>query len=169
MTKRIKLGQIVNTQGIKGEIRVYPLTDYKERFEEIKWLFIDETDQKLHIDKVRYKNDLVILKVQEINDMTTAEKYRNCYLTIDKSMARELPDDTYFICDLIGLKVFTDAGELVGNVKNVIQSAGNDIYEVEDIKNPQKIFLIPAVAAFVKHIDLKEGTMIITPIEGLIE
>jgi 16S rRNA processing protein RimM len=168
--KLLKIGQIVNTQGIKGEVRVYPLTDYKERFEELEWVFMDtDTEKKYFIEHVKYKSSLVILKFKGIDDINVAEKFRNCYLTISKKDARELEEDTYFITDLIGLKVYSDDGEFIGTVKDVIQAAGNDTYEVAPASNSSKNILIPAVAEFIKEVNLDAGTMIVKVIEGLIE
>ncbi|WP_243183414.1 ribosome maturation factor RimM [Anaerosolibacter carboniphilus] len=168
--KLLKVGQIVNTQGIKGEVRVYPLTDYKERFEELEWVYMDaDTEKKYFIEKVKYKSNLVILKFKGIDDINVAEKFRNCYLTISKKNARELEADTYFITDLIGLKVYSDEGEFIGMVKDVIQAAGNDIYEVASAKTAGKNILIPAVGEFIKEVNLDTCTITVKVIEGLIE
>ncbi|MCT4606367.1 MAG: ribosome maturation factor RimM [Marinisporobacter sp.] len=170
MPTLLKVGQIVNVQGIRGEVRVYPLTDYKERFEELEWVYMDDNrEEKIYIEKVRYKNNLVLLKLKGINDRNEAERLKNKYLTIDRENARVLPEDTYLIVDLIGLKVFTDEEKFIGTVKNVIQNTGQDLYEIEDAKNPKITILIPAVGAFIKEISIEKGQMIVTPIEGLIE
>ncbi|KXG79012.1 ribosome maturation factor RimM [Thermotalea metallivorans] len=170
MEKLLKVGQIVNTQGIRGEVRVYPLTDYKERFEELEWVYMDaNTKEKFFIERVRYKNNLVILKLKGIDDINVAEKYKNKYITISRENARKLPEDTYFITDLVGLKVYSEENELIGIMKNVIQSAGNDIYEVVSDKDPKKTILIPAVGEFIKEVNLDKGMIIVKIIEGLIE
>ncbi|MCT4621420.1 MAG: ribosome maturation factor RimM [Marinisporobacter sp.] len=170
MPTLLKVGQIVNVQGIRGEVRVYPLTDYKERFEELEWVYMDHNrEEKFYIEKVRYKNNLILLKLKGINGRNEAERLRNKYLTIDRENARTLPEDTYLIVDLIGLKVFTDEENFIGTVKNVIQNTGQDLYEIEDAKNPKKTVLIPAVGAFIKEVNIEKGQIIVTPIEGLIE
>ncbi|QEK12033.1 16S rRNA processing protein RimM [Crassaminicella thermophila] len=170
MPKLLKVGQIVNAQGIRGEVKVYPLTDYKERFEELDWVYMgDNIEEKFYIEKVKYKNELVILKLKGIDDRNMAERCKTKYLMIDKKDARELPEDTYFIVDLIGLKVYTNDKILIGTIKNVIQNTGQDLYEIEDHKNPKKTILIPAVEAFIKEVNIEKGYIIVTPIEGLIE
>ncbi len=170
MNKLLKIGQIVNTQGIRGELRIYPLTDYKERFEEIDWVYMGENENaKYTIEKVRYKNELVILKLKGIDDINEAEKYKTKYLTIPKASSRSLPEDTYYIVDLIGLQVYTQENEYLGIIKDVIQSAGNDIYEITSDKNPQKSILIPAVGEFIKDVNIKEQKIIVQLIEGLLE
>ncbi|SHI81045.1 16S rRNA processing protein RimM [Geosporobacter subterraneus DSM 17957] len=170
MNKLLRIGQIVNTQGIRGELRVYPLTDYKERFEEIDWVYLDEDRSKRYtIEKVRYKNELVILKLKEINDINEAEKYKTKYLTIPKGSSRTLPEDTYYIVDLIGLEVYTHENEYIGVLKDVIQAAGNDIYEITYHKNPKKTVLIPAVGEFIKEVNIKEKRITVQLIEGFLE
>ena len=167
--KPLKVGQIVNTQGIKGELRVYPLTDYKERFEELDWVYIDGFDnQKFYIEEIKYKSSLVIIKFKGIDDMNQAETFKMKYLLIDRVYARELPEDTYFIADLIGVEVLNLKEEIIGTLDNVIQSSGNDIYEVISVKNHKKI-LIPAVGEFVKKVDIKNKKIYVDLIEGLIE
>ncbi|MBF8982165.1 16S rRNA processing protein RimM [Lutibacter sp. B2] len=170
MKDLLKVGQIVNTQGIRGEVRVYLLSDYKERFEELEWVYMDgNIEEKFYIEKVRYKNNLVILKIKGIDDCNTAELYRNKYLTIDRADARILPEDTYLIVDLIGLDVYSVEGELIGKLKNVIQGTANDLYEITSEKNPTKTILIPVVEEFIKKVDIEEGKIIVKLIEGLIE
>ncbi len=168
MIKYFKIGQIVNTQGLKGEMRVYPLTDYKERFEEIDWIYIGEDLQtKYEIEKARYKNDMVILKIKGIDNINEVERLKNKYLMIPRENARALEEDAHFIADLIGLKVYLVEGEYIGKLKEVMQPGGNDIYVIE--REDGKEVLIPAVKKFVPEINITEGKMIIDPIEGMVE
>lgn len=165
MNQQFKVGQIVSVVGLKGELKVYPYTDYKERFKELEWLHL--RDQIFYIEKVRYKEEMVILKLKGIDNRTTAEKYRNEYLIIDRENARELPEDTFFIADLVGIDVLTTEGSYIGKIADVIQNSSQDLYEVE-MQNGKK-FLIPAVEAFVDNIDIQEKKMTVTDIEGLID
>lgn len=170
MVDLLKVGQIVNVQGIHGELRVYPLTDYKERFEELEWVYMNQNkEEKFYIENVKYKNNLVLLKLKGINDRNKAESYREKYLTIDKENARELPEDTYFIVDLIGLKVYSTDDVFIGTIKDVIQSTGQDLYEIIDAKNSKKTILIPVVGDFIKEVSIEKGIVIVKLIEGLIE
>lgn len=163
----LKIGQIVNTQGLKGEMRVYPLTDYKERFEEIDSLFVGEDfSKKTAIEKVRYKKNMVILKLKGIDHINDVEKLRDKYLYVDKS-DRELDDDTYYVQDIVGSKVYTVDGEYVGVMDDVIQTGGsNEVYSI--ITEEEKQVMIPAVGEFIKEIDIEKGIIIIDPIEGMI-
>jgi len=166
MLEYFKIGQIVKVQGLKGEMRVYPLTDYKERFEEIDWVYIsDDTKTKYEIEKVRYKGNVVILKIKGIDTINDAEKLIKKYLKIPRENARELEDDEYFISDLIGIKAYTVDGEYVGVLNDVLQTGANDVYLIKNDEN--KEILIPAIKKFVPELSIKDKKMIIDPIEGM--
>lgn len=165
MSNQFNVGQIVNVVGIKGEFRVYPLTDYKERFEELDWVYLD--NKRFDIEKVRYSNELVVLKLKGIDDRTMAEKYKTQYLKIDRENARKLPDDTFFIADLVGCEVYSMDNTFLGKLTDVIQNAAQDLYEVE-IKDSRRI-LIPAVQEFVKEVDIENKVIKVQLIEGLMD
>ena len=134
MQKYFEVGQIVNTFGIKGEVKVKPFTDDLERFEELKNVYICiKNEMKLvEIENVKYHKEMVLLKLKGIDNMTEAEKYKGCYLKIDRKDAKKLPKDTYFIADIIGLEVYTDEGELLGKVDDIFSTGSNDVYVVKD-------------------------------------
>lgn len=165
MVDMFNVGQIVNAVGIKGELKIYPLTDYKERFDELEFVYIE--GRRFDIERVRYNNELVILKLKSIDDRTTAEKYRTLYLKIDRENARKLPEGTYFIVDLIGCEVYSTEGSYIGTLTDVIQNTAQDLYEIKtkELKN----ILIPAVEEFVKEIDIEKKMIKIQLIEGLMD
>ena len=165
MLQRFKLGQIVNAVGLKGESKVYPYTDYKERFEELESLFIE--DAPARIERVRYQGNLAIVKFEGVNDRNAAEALKGKYLYIDREHARELEEDEYFVPDLVGLKVCSTEGEVYGILKDVIQNTAQDVYEVE--KPGGGTFMIPAVKQFVKKVDIPGGVITVELIEGMME
>jgi 16S rRNA processing protein RimM len=161
----LKLGQIVSVVGIKGELKVYPYTDYSNNFEDIKEIIIDNMVYK--IEKVRRKSDnIVILKLEGIDDRNTSETYRSKYIFIDKKDAKPLEDGAHYIYDLIGLLAETENGEKLGRLINVIQNKSQDIYEFESVSGDT--FLIPAVDEFIVKIDTNDKKIILRLIEGLI-
>lgn len=165
MLKRFKLGQIVNAVGLKGESKVYPYTDYKERFEELDSLYIENTVYK--IEKVRYMGEMAIIKFAGVSDRNAAEALKGKYLYIDRENARELGEDEYFVPDLIGLQVKDEAGENIGELCDVIQNSAQDVYE---IKMPDgKTFMIPAVGEFILKVDMDNREMVVRLIEGMID
>lgn len=163
--EKIKIGQVVNVVGLKGELKVYHYSDYKERFEELTKLYLGNT--LYQISGVRYMKDMVILKLAGIEGRTEAEKLKEEDVYIDKADVRALPEDTYHIFDMIGLSVVDENGAALGTLCDVIKRSSQDLYEVE-AENKSR-FLIPAVEEFIIKIDMDSRTMTVKLIEGLME
>ena len=162
--ERIKVGKIVSAVGIKGEVKIYPYTDYPERFEELDSVYAG--DEILEIEKVRYQKNMVIVKFKSVPDRNGAEKLKDRFVTISSEDLRELDEDEYSIFDLIGLEAVDQEGNRIGKVTDVIQNTAQDLYEITDVKG--KKHLIPAVYEFVTDIDINNGIMKINPIDGLL-
>ena len=164
----MEIGQIVNTYGIKGFLKVVPYTDDITRFEKLNNIYI-QTKKSLEtvtIEEVKYAKNLVLLKIKGIDNINDAEIYKNCYIKIDRSDAVELPEDSYFIIDLIGIKVYTDEGEALGDVIDVFPTGANDVYVVKNELGKQ--VLLPAIGDVIKNVDKKKKKMIVHLIEGLV-
>ena len=168
MQEYFEVGQIVNTFGIKGQLKVKPFTDDMERFEELKTVYICKKNEmkKVEIEDVKYNKQCVLLKVKGIEDLTEAEKYKGLFLKIDRKDAKKLPKDTYFIADNISiLEVYTDEGELLGKVDDIFPTGANDVYVVKNELGKQ--ILLPSIPEVIKEIDLEKGKVIVHLIEGL--
>ncbi|MCI9286546.1 MAG: 16S rRNA processing protein RimM [Clostridia bacterium] len=164
----MEIGQIVNTYGIKGFLKVVPYTDDITRFEKLNNIYI-QTKKSLEtvtIEEVKYAKNLVLLKIKGIDNINDAEIYKNCYIKIDRSDAVELPEDSYFIIDLIGIKVYTDEGEALGDVIDVFPTGANDVYVVKNELGKQ--VLLPAIGDVIKNVDIQNKKMIVHLIEGLV-
>ena len=163
-----EIGQIVNTFGIKGMLKVNPFTDDMMRFEELEDLYIQYKGnlKKVKIEQVRYQKNQVLLKLEGINSIEEAENYRNCYLKIHRKDARNLEEDMYFIADLIGLEVYTNQNELLGKLDDVFSTGSNDVYVVKDQNGKQ--ILLPAIKEVIKQIDLKNKKITVELINGLL-
>ena len=151
----IEIGQIVNTNGLKGVVKVNPFTDDISKFEDLKYVYIQLKRElkKVKIEQVRYNKNQVLLKLEGIDSIEEAEKYRNFYLKTEKESQEDLGEDTYYIVDLIGLDVYSDKNEYLGKIEDVFPTGSNDVYVVKD--NLGKQILIPAIADVVKEVDLK--------------
>ena len=169
MEKYLEIGQIVNTFGIKGQVKIVPFTDDITRFDELKEIYVEKKNElKLfQIEQVNYKKNMVILKLKGIETVEEAEKLRNCYLKIDRKDAKKLPKDTYFIVDLLGLDVYTDEGNLLGKVDDVNNAGSSDIYVVKDELGKQ--ILLPAIKDVLKEVDLENKKIIVHLIKGLVD
>lgn len=162
----IQVGKIVNTHGIRGDVKVLPLTDDTKRFEELKSVFIGDDKLKLEISKVGYAKGNVILKFKNYDNINDVEKFKNTTVWIDEKDKVKLPQYSYFIHDIVGLEVYLSDGTHLGKVKDVLQPGANDVYIV---KGEGKEYLIPAIKDVVKEVNIDENKIIIEPLEGLLE
>ena len=106
-----RIGQIVNTQGLKGEVRVYPYTDDINRFDDLEYFYLDKgLNNKYEVERVRYKGNMVIMKIKGIDSIELAQKLKTKNMYIGRDQGKELEEDEFFVADLIGLDVFTVDG-----------------------------------------------------------
>lgn len=168
MQEYLEVGQIVNTFGVKGMVKVNPFTDDINRFDELKTVYIckrNSMDEK-EIEEVKYHKNMVLIKFKGIDNMNDAEKVKGLFLKIHRKDAKKLPKDTYFIADLIGLDVYTDDGILLGKVDDIYNAGSSDIYVVKDELGKQ--VLLPGIKEVLKDINLDEGKITVHIIKGLI-
>ncbi|HLR36214.1 MAG TPA: ribosome maturation factor RimM, partial [Tissierellales bacterium] len=158
---------IINTHGIKGEVKVLPFTDNIHRFDELKKIYIGEYKLKVEITNVRYKDNIVMLKFDNYHNINEVEKFKNQDVYIDEKDKIELNDNQFFIFDIIGCTVLDTFGRKIGTVIDVIKLGSSDIYVIKD-NSIDKEYLIPAVEEFIKDINIEEKIIKVDPIEGLI-
>lgn len=170
-TGRTVIGKIVGPHGIKGVLKVHPLTDHPERFFGMTELCAEHPLRglvSLQVIDIRINESSgdLLFAVENIDDRNTAELYRGCVISVPDDERFELDDDEYWIDSLIGLKVVDDdSGEELGVLKDVLQTGANDVYFVETAERAQKA--IPATAEVVKSVDIDGGVMRIKVIDGL--
>ncbi len=163
-----RIGQIVNTQGLKGEVRVYPYVDDINRFDDLESFYLGKNfNEEFEVERVRYKGNMVIMKIKGIDSVELAEKLKTKNLYVSRENSVDLDEDEFFIADLIGLEVFTVSGEKVGVLKDVLQYSANDVYVVKG--DNDKEYLIPSTMKFVPEINIEEKKMIIDPIKGMLD
>ena len=163
----LEVGKIVNTHGLKGEVKVVPWTDYPEDFEDIEYVIVKRKtgDEQLDIESVRYQKGNVLLKFKQIKDINEAEKYKNQTLYASRDMF-DLPEGVHFIADLIGLDVINvETGDKIGVIADVFNTGSNDIYDVK--REGKKNLLIPVIDDVVKEIDVEGGKVTVFMMEGL--
>lgn len=167
MESLLEVGQIVNTYGIKGFVKVVPLVDNNNQFKSFKTLYIKNKNgiKELFIEEVKFSKNLVLLKFKGIETIEQAEELRNYYLQAKRNDIK-LEKGAYFIVDLIGLEVYTENGKLLGILKEVLQPGANDVYVVEDETNKQ--ILLPVIPDVIKNIDIEGKKVIVKLMEGLI-
>ena len=169
MNRELRVGVIVKTHGIRGEVKVYPTTDSPDRFDDLTEIILKQKNHTkyLEVEFVRHFKNLVILKFKGIDDINLVEQYRGAELYIDRKYGVPLKEGEYYIADIIGLTVRTDAGETLGTVKDVLETGANDVYIVE--RPGMKDLLIPAIRDCILNVDLEENTMEVHLLEGLLD
>lgn len=168
MENLMEIGQIVNTYGIKGFVKVVPFTDNINRFEDLKTVYVETKKglENFEIEEVKYAKNTVLLKLKGIDDINIAEKYKNCYIKISRENAVKLPEDTYFIIDLLDIQVYTDEDIYLGNIIDVYPTGSNDIYVVKNEEGKQ--VLLPAIGEVIKTVDIQNKKMVVHLLDGLI-
>ncbi len=168
--EKIKIAKIVNAVGLKGEVKVYNYSDVRERFEELDEIIISGRKQETvrKIRKVRYQGNMVILTLEGVDDRNKAEALKDSDIYITEADLRELPEDTFYVRDLIGMKVIDEGayGE-IGILRDVLQNTSQDVYVVRTADG--KDVLIPAVRDFIKSVDRDGGIITTSLIPGFID
>lgn len=164
----IIVGKIINSHGIKGEVKVYPLTDNLDRFNDLKNAYIGEEKIKLQLEKVKYHKNLAIIKFKEYSDINEILKFKDEFIYVDDEEKVILPKDHFFIHDLLKSQVFDTESKLIGTLVDILQGPSNDVYVIKNIEE-NKEYLIPAVKHFVIDVNIIDKKIVINPIEGMIE
>lgn len=168
--EKIKIGKIVNAVALRGEVKVYHYSDYKERFEELEEILVERKGKytAYEIENVRYQKNTAILKLKGVDDRNAAEALKESDIYITEDDLRELPEDTFYVKDLIGCRVLNEEnGVEIGVIKDVLQNSAQDIYQIT-LKNGKEA-LIPVVGEFVREVSIKEKYVKIHLIPGFID
>ena len=164
----IAVGKITQAHGMGGWLKVMPYSGIPQRFEALRTLYVD-TDYGLQgyiVEDVNVQRKDVLLKLRNVDSRDDAQKLGRHDLLVPAEQAIELPENSYFVHDLIGIKVQNETGEDLGHIAEVLTNSGNDIYVV---KKGEQELLIPAVEAFVKRVDIQQGRMVVELIDGMLD
>ena len=169
MNAELRVGVIVKTHGIKGEVKVYPTTDSPLRFEELTHVKLrsGKTVRELDIEQVRFFKNLVILKFKGIDSINDVALYKGAELYIPREEGQELGEGEYYIADIIDIRVVTDTGEELGTVRDVMETGANDVYIVR--RRGMKDLLIPATEECILDVDIENNVMTVHLLDGLLD
>lgn len=160
--KMFNVGKIVNTHGIRGEVKVVRISDFEERFNPGETVFIvKETGEKvkLVIDQHRFHKGFDLLHFKGYDNINDVESFKGTYLKIDESQLTELEENEFYYHEIIGCEVVTTKGEQVGVVKEILSPGANDVWVVK--RNQGKDILIPYIEDVVKHVDINEKKLLL--------
>jgi 16S rRNA processing protein RimM len=172
MERWFNVGKIVNTHGIRGEVRVISKTDFAdERYKtgNTLYIFMDHASEpvEVKVKSHRVHKSFDLLSFEGYDNINLVEKFKGAMIKIPESQLGELEEGEYYFHEIIGCTVVTEQGETVGTVKEILTPGANDVWVVKG-KGGKEI-LIPYIADVVKNVDVKEKLITIHPMEGLLE
>ena len=169
MEEFFQIGLITSTHGVHGEVKVFPTTDDPRRFKKLREVFVDTGKERvtLEIEGVKFFKQFVILKFKGIDTLNDVEKYRKARLIVSRDNAVRLRRDEYFIADLCGLEVFDESGDLIGILREVLETGANDVYVI-DLKDGREL-LLPAIKQCILEVNVEDGFMKVHVLDGLLD
>ena len=164
--KYLEAGRIVGTHGIAGEMRLECWCNTPAFLSGFRTLYLDKGREALSVSCRPHKN-IVLIKVKGVNSIEEADAYRGRILYIDRADAH-LSKGEHFVQDIIGLAVVdSDTGEVYGEVKDVLKTGSNDVYEMK--AEDGRLYYIPAIPDIIDRLDFKEEKVFIRPMKGLFD
>jgi 16S rRNA processing protein RimM len=167
------VGVIAGTHGLRGEVRVLPKTDFpSERFKAKSKLFVRKEGatpfQEVTVKTARVHKQFYLITFEGMPSINDVEHWKGMELCVPEDGLMPLPEGTYYIHQLVGLKVYNEAQQLVGTLKDVLRPGANDVYVVNGPLQKQDV-LIPAIPDCIKEVDLAKGEMTVHLLPGLLE
>ena len=168
MENLLQVGAILDTHGLRGEVKVFPTTDDPSRYDDLEGVELLTKEGKyvhLEVEKVRYFKNLVIVKFKHYDNINDIEQYKKCNLYVTRENAVELEEDEYFVADLIGLNAKSDEGEDLGKLVDVLTTGANDVYVIKGADGEE--LLVPAIHDCVQEVNVEEGYVVLHLLPGL--
>ncbi len=165
----VAIGKIVGVFGINGEVKIAPMTHSLKRFTQgmTVWIGSDDTAENCRsIQKIRVKGSYILVLIEGIGTRTEAKRSVGHFLFVDRDHRIELPPRTWFISDIIGMKVTDEQGMMIGIITDVLMLPAHHVYVVHRGKRE---VLIPAIPSVVQNVDLEQRMMVIHVPDGLLE
>lgn len=167
MEDLLQVGIITGTHGLKGEVKVFPTTNDKERFLDLEDVLLDTGREllELKVEYCKFFKKFVFVKFEGLDDINEVEQYKRCPLLVTRENAVELEEDEYFVADLLGMTIVDDSGVTIGKLENVIETGANDVYEV--LTEDGGRILLPAIKECILDVDMDEGIILVHLMKGL--
>lgn len=163
------IGQVARPHGVRGELRADIHTELPERFTWLKEVYLAQDEQQPNpepygVEAVRFHQGQVLLKLATVDDRDEAETLRRYWLMVPEEEAIPLEEGEYFLYQLLGLAVYTEEGEHLGELVEVIETGANNVFAV---RGPEREILIPDTDEVVKAIDFERGRVTVHLLPGL--
>ncbi len=165
------LGEILRPHGVRGELRMRILTDYPERINKMKTVYLgkdtDSADiREYHVEHMRMNQDYGLLKLAEIDDRDEADLLRALFVMIPIENAIPLEEGEFYLYQIIGLSVQTTEGQIIGTIREVLETGANDVYVVDSPEYGE--VLIPVTEEIIIKTDIPAQILTIKLMEGLL-
>ncbi|EPY10089.1 ribosome maturation factor RimM [Paenibacillus alvei] len=169
--RMFNVGKLVNTHGIRGEVKIIPTTDFpEERFAQKSELVLQQPNSNnsvsVTVERSRLHKNMYIIKFVQFDNINEVEKYKGWMLKVSEEQLDELDEDEYYYHEIIGCKVVTDEGEELGIIDEILSPGANDVWVVKPTKG--KSILIPVIDDVVLTVDVQEKVVTVHIMEGLI-
>jgi 16S rRNA processing protein RimM len=164
----VTVGNIVGVFGLRGEVKVEPWSSFPERFAKTEILFAGPKHTPYRVLGAHPHKQHILLQLEGITSVEAAERLLGQALSIPAEQIHELPDDSFYLHDLIGLEVVHTNGRKLGIVKDVLVTGGIDLFVITSKRSGQDM-LLPAVKEFIKSINIPSGVLEVDPIPGLLD
>ena len=165
LSDMLRVGIVINTHGIRGEVKLWPTTDDVNRFHKGLVLYLDakEGPKQVTVSSVKHFKNLVILKFEGIDSINEIERYKGCDLYVSREDAIPLAEGEFYVCDLVGCEVVEEDGTRVGTLTDVMTTGANDVYVVTT--DAKKEVLLPVIPDCIKNVDIaaKKVTVFLMP------
>lgn len=158
MDKEIIIGKIVAPHGVRGDIRILPLTEKPDLFLDLEYLLL-EGGKKLTVKNARFQKRMILVTTKEITSMNEAELLRDKNIYIKAEDLPELEDDEFYVADLVGITVYDLEGKQIGTFKDSLSTGSNDVYIIA--VPGAKDILVPALKEYFKEINLAEKRIVV--------
>ncbi|MGE5595321.1 MAG: ribosome maturation factor RimM [Hyphomicrobiales bacterium] len=159
------VGRVLRAHALHGELRVQPFAASGVNLQTGQYVYLDGVRRRIR--RSRADRDAWIVKLQGLDSRNKAERYRGALLEVADTEVRRESEDSFFVHELIGLRVETAAGEMVGRVTEVLQPGANDVYVVERESGGE--VLVPAIGEVIERVDVEAGVIVITPLAGMLD
>lgn len=164
----VAIGEIAGAFGVRGELKIIPLTDFPDRFEHTPMVYVGDAHTPFPVLSARPHKTQVLLLLAGVETPEAADRLRGSRLWIPVAELRPLAHDQYYLHDMVGLRVRHVSGVSLGTIADVIPAAGADLYVVRNDTTGAEA-LLPAVKAFIKRVDIAGGVVVVDPIPGIFD
>jgi 16S rRNA processing protein RimM len=163
----VAIGRVAKPRGVRGEAHLVPMTDFPERFEGLSSVVLQKHNGDrltARVERVKAYGSRLAIKFRGYDNPESVATLKGAHLLVPREETHPLPEDTFYVFDIVGLDVVTEAGEHVGRVKDVLSLPANDVYVVD---RDGKEVLLPAVHDVIR-VEMDAGRIVVKSLDGLV-